>query len=315
MSSLNRRNFLSASAASAASCLGAACFAGGSAGPVALPQVPQVPLGNTGITLSRVGQGTGMRGGNRQSNHTRMGFDAFKALIQRGMEHGITFFDMADLYGTHLFYREAMRSILGSQAFGSVKREDLTLLTKIWWRYDLGGDHSQAEPWCKRVCTSTVERFCHELGTEYVDIVLLHCLTSKDWVAQLEPYMDALSEAKEKGKIKAVGVSCHHLDALEVSADCPWVDVILARINPAGASMDGEPDRVVPVLRRARANGKAIIGMKIFGEGKLADRRESCVEYAQQLGLLDTMTIGFEEPRQIDQVCELLHKYPAAPLA
>ena len=155
-------------------------------------------------------------------------------------------------------------------------------------------------------------RFCHELGTDYIDIVLLHCLMFKDWVSELEPYMDALSEAKDQGRVKAVGVSCHQLDALEVSADCPWVDVILARMNPVGTNMDGEPDRVVPVLRRARKNGKAILGMKILGEGKLADQRDRCIRYAQELGLLDAMTIGFEQPRQIDEIAELIRRYPAA---
>jgi 1-deoxyxylulose-5-phosphate synthase len=207
-----------------------------------------------------------------------------------------------------------MRSIAGSQTFQLPQRDQLTILTKVWWRYDMGREQTKAEPWCKRACTVALERFCHELGTDYVDIVLLHCLMSKEWVSELEPYMDALSEAKDQGKVKAVGVSCHHLDALEVSADCPWVDVILARINPKGAHMDGEPDRVVPVLRRARENGKAILGMKILGEGQLADQREHCIQYAQELGLLDAMTIGFEQPHQIDQIAELIHQYPAAPV-
>jgi hypothetical protein len=90
--------------------------------------------------------------------------------------------------------------------------------------------------------------------------------------------------------------------------------VILTRINPKGASMDGSPGEVISVLKQARANGKAIIGMKIFGEGKLVDQRDDCMQFAQNSGLLDAMTIGFHTPAQIDEVLRLMEKYPAKPL-
>ena len=51
--------------------------------------------------------------------------------------------------------------------------------------------------------------------------------------------------------------------------------------------------------------------MKIFGEGRLADQRDACMKYAQELGLFDAMTIGFHTPEQIDDVLRLMHKYPA----
>lgn len=51
--------------------------------------------------------------------------------------------------------------------------------------------------------------------------------------------------------------------------------------------------------------------MKIFGEGQLAGQKERCIQYAQQLRLLDAMTIGFEKPEQMDEVLSLLAKYPA----
>jgi len=75
--------------------------------------------------------------------------------------------------------------------------------------------------------------------------------------------------------------------------------------------MDGSREEVEEVLRTARSNGKAIIGMKIFGEGRLAEQRDACMKYAQGNGLLDAMTIGFHTPDQIDDVLRLMHKYPA----
>lgn len=299
MSVINRRAFLASTAGAAAGLEAAPLLAQETA---KIPPPPQVPLGKTGITLSRVGQGTGMHGGNRQSNHTRMGFEKLVALFRHAFDRGITFFDLADLYGTHIYFREALRFI---------KRDRVTILTKLWWRYD-GPEDQKADPSRRRLAQTTLERFRHELSTDYIDIVLLHCMTEANWDAQLAPYLDALSQAKDKKRVRAVGVSCHDMGALARTAECPWVDVVLARINPQGARMDGKPEEVIPILRKIKQNGKALLGMKIFGEGTLVKQKEECIRFAQGLGLLDAMTIGFEAPHQIDETLTLLAKYPAA---
>jgi aryl-alcohol dehydrogenase-like predicted oxidoreductase len=262
---------------------------------------PQVSLGKTGITLSRVGQGTGVRGGERQSDQTRMGFNKLVALFHHAYDRGITFFDLADLYGTHLYFREALRSI---------PREKVTILTKVWWRYD-GPEDKTRMPFRRQVARSTLERFRHELDTDYIDIVLLHCMTNGNWNQDLQPYLEELAVAKAKNQVRAVGVSCHDFAALKTAATSPWVDVVLARINPKGVKMDGSPEQIVEVLKETKANGKAVIGMKIFGEGQLSDEREACIQFAQDSGVLDAMTIGFDKPEQIDDVLRLVQKYPA----
>lgn len=289
-----------AATACAATCLvGAARPAAASQVP---PKPPQVPLGKTGITMSRLAQGTGTRGYNRQSDQTRMGFEKLVALFRHAYDRGITFFDLADLYGSHVYLREALRFI---------PRDQVTILTKLWWRYDGRPDEGGAATHQKMARTA-LQRFRHELATDYLDIVLMHCMTGPDWNEQLKPYMDVLAEAKARKQIRAVGVSCHNLGALKTAAQCPWVDVVLARINPHGVKMDGTPAEIIQVLKQIKAGGKALIGMKIFGEGKLVDQKDECIRFAQGLGLLDAMTIGFNTPRQIDETLVLLGKYPAA---
>ena len=68
------------------------------------------------------------------------------------------------------------------------------------------------------------------------------------------------------------------------------------------------------MLRTALKDDKGILGMKIFGEGKLSGEREACMQFAQENGLLDTMTIGFHTPEQIDDALRLMHRWPAKPL-
>ncbi len=296
MVQVNRRRFVEATAV-AASVLGGVQTSHASE----VPAPPQVSLGKTGITMSRVGQGTGVRGGRRQSDQTRMGFEKLVPLFHHAYERGITFFDLADLYGSHLYFREALRTI---------PRDKITILTKVWWRYD-GPERATQQPHRTEVVRSTIERFQHELDTDYLDIVLLHCMTTGKWDDDLRIYMDELAKAKEKKKIRALGVSCHDLGALKTAAKSPWVDVVLARINPKGVKMDGTPEEITAVLKEMKNNGKAVIGMKIFGEGALSDQREACVKFAQELGVLDAMTIGFHEPEQIDDMLRMVEKYPA----
>jgi len=303
MNTMNRRSFLSRSAGVAALLSPFRSIQASAQETISRP--PQVPLGKTGITVSRLAQGCGMSGGNRNSNHSRLGFQKLVGLLRHGYERGLTFYDMADLYGTHVYFREALRSI---------PRDKVVILSKLWWRYDRAQEKPGFAAIQKHSARLAIERFRHEIATDYLDIVLLHCLNSPTWDQELAPYMEVLDEAKAKKQIRAVGVSCHSLGALKTASECPWVDVVMARINPKGASMDGKPEEVIPILKQIKKNGKAIVGMKIYGEGKLVHMKDGCIEFAQNLGLLDAMTIGAESTSQLDETLRLLSKYPAAPV-
>lgn len=300
MSKMNRREYITRMAGA-----GALVGAMGNTALAATRIAPPVEttIGQTGIKTTRLAMGTGYHGSKRQSDHTRMGFQKLVSLFQHSYDRGIRFFDMADLYGTHLYCREALRSI---------PRDKVTLLTKMWWQYDSKNPSELPADYRYRSANKALERFMHELAVDMVDIVLLHCLVNPDWNGEMQPYMDALSEAKQQGKIRAVGVSCHNFGAMKTAAETPWVDIILARINPYEAIMDGTVDEVVGVLKTARANGKGVIGMKIFGAGKLLDKKDECMKFAQTNGVLDAMTIGATEPEQVDENLFLMQKYPVA---
>ncbi len=130
----------------------------------------------------------------------------------------------------------------------------------------------------------------------------MHCLTEGDWTERYRGVMDVLSEAKQKGTIRAHGCSCHSIGALRAAAKSPWVEVDLARINPIGAHMDADPDTVVSVLREMKAAGKGVIGMKILGQGALRDRQDEALKYALSLNVLDSFTIGAESKVEQDDL-------------
>jgi 1-deoxyxylulose-5-phosphate synthase len=284
---MNRRDFLTGAAAG----LGAACFPSASLAS-ALDATGQkfqahdtVTLGNTGIRTSRLAMGTGTSGFDGGSNQTRTG--ELVSLLRSGYDDGLIFFDTADSYGSHPEVAAVLKQ---------VPRDKAVVMTKCDSR-----DPKEAK--------ADLERFRRELKTDYIDICLIHCVTEDDWIDRYRGVMDVFSEAKEKGIIRAHGVSCHSIEALRAAAKSPWVEVDLVRLNPVGAYMDADPNTVISVVKEMRAQGKGIIGMKILGQGAMRHRQDEAIRYALNSGVLDAFTIGAEN-RQEQQ--DLIRRIAAA---
>lgn len=256
----------------------------------------RVPLGKTGLKPSRFILGTGMNGGNRQSNHTRMGKEKFNALVNGCYDRGVRAFDLADLYGTHTFFTEAMKG---------KRREDYIIISKIWWN---GGGIPDADRPSPDI---VIARFLKELQTDYIDLVLLHCVTSPNWPTELSSQMESMAKLKSKGVLRAVGVSCHSLAALDKAASESWVDSVHSRINPYGQSMDDTAEKVSPVLKKIHDAGKGVVGMKIMGEGHFRhddEKRDASVKYALELGSVSVMTVGCENLDEVDDFAARVKK-------
>ena len=246
----------------------------------------RIMLGNTGIELSRLAMGTGTHGVNKQSNQTKsLGIKGVGELLHAAYDEGVNFWDSADQYGTHPHLKEALKF---------VPREKVVIMTKT---------HATTEQEMK----DDLDRFRLELGTDYLDIVLLHFMTDPNWPTIKNGAMEVLAQAREDGIIRAHGVSCHTLGALNAAAESDWVQVDLARINPYASRMDGTVDEVVPVLKKMKAQGKAVIGMKILGAGQLVDKADECLQYALGQDFIDCFTIGQES---FDETKDLLKRIP-----
>jgi aryl-alcohol dehydrogenase-like predicted oxidoreductase len=243
----------------------------------------EVILGRTGIRTSRLAMGTGTVGFGGSSNQTRLGTSPLTHLLLNGFhENGLRFFDSADSYGSHPYVAAALKQI---------PRDKVTVLTKTDTRDPAG-------------VRADIDRYRRELGVDYIDVVLIHCVTEGDWTTRYRGVMDVLSEAKQRGVIRAHGVSCHTLPALRAAAASPWVDIDLVRLNPIGSHMDADPDSVISVIRQMRTQGKGIVGMKILGQGDLRGRPSEAIRYALGTGVLDAFTIGAESQREQDNLVQ-----------
>lgn len=247
-----------------------------------------VTLGPRKIKLSRLAMGTGTNGGGGSSNQTKkLGLDGVANMMRTAFDNGINFWDSADQYGTHPHIKESLKK---------TPREKVVILSKT---------HASTATEMK----ADIDRFRREIGTDYIDILLLHCMMDGNWPDRKKGAMEYISELQEKGIVRTKGVSCHTMAALKTAAATPWVEVDLARLNPAGVAMDAAPGEVIPVLKQMKAAGKGIIGMKIFGAGKLRGKPDECLQFALAQDVLDCFTIGSESSAEM---LDIVKRMPAA---
>ncbi|MFZ2148143.1 MAG: aldo/keto reductase [Sedimentisphaerales bacterium] len=286
---ITRRQFIKGTAALAGATLLSSCNIGPLPKGRKLTAVDQVPLGKTGLKLSRLGFGTGSRGGSIQR---ALGADGFNRLIRYAYDQGITYFDTAENYGTHTMVREAIRSL---------PREKLFIQSKM--------------PGVPDKPLEVLDRYRKEMGVDYIDSLLVHCGFKSDWDEERKRLLDAFEEAKARKLIRAHGVSCHSLPALTKAAQLDWVDVNLVRINPQGAHIDTPVESwdaqsnasylpaVLEQIKVMREKRHGIIGMKIIGDGDFTEPedREKSIRFTMQSGLVDAVVIGFKSTVEIDE--------------
>lgn len=291
---ITRRQFLKSTAAIAGTALLSSC----STGPFTKPAptaVDQVTLGKTGLKLSRLGIGTGSRGGSIQR---ALGADGFNRLIHYAYDQGITYIDTAESYRTHTMVREAIKGL---------PREKLFIQSKM--------------PGVPEKPLEVLDRYRKELGVDYIDSLLTHCGVTANWDDERRRVLDALEEAKDKKIILAHGVSCHSLPALTTAARLDWVDVNLVRINPQGAHIDtpaeewnatSDKSHLPPVLKQIkimRQNNHGVIGMKLIGNGDFTDpeEREKSIRFTMQSAMTDAVVVGFKSSAEIDEAIKRIN--------
>ncbi len=290
--SVNRRDFLK-SAAAAALLVGRAQAA--PAKPVKGSATDWVTLGDSGIKVTRLAFGTGTNGGRVQR---LLGQEEFTKLVRHAYDRGIRFFETADSYTN-------MPTMLAT-ALKGIPRDSYKLMTKIRTR-DAGD------------VKNSMDRVRRELNTEYVDILLVHCVRTAGWAEEFKRMRDEYSEAKQKKILLAHGASCHGLLPLRDFPGQKWLDVALLRVNHDGTMMDnikgdsnaGDVPEVVGHIAKVHGQGTGVIGMKIMGEGKFLtpERRDASVKYVIGLKTVTAMTVGYKTTGEIDEAIERINTH------
>jgi aryl-alcohol dehydrogenase-like predicted oxidoreductase len=255
-----------------------------------------VTLGKSKVKVTRLAFGTGTMGGRVQRE---LGQDEFTRLVRYAYDRGIRFFETAESY-------HGMPEMLGI-ALKGLPRDSYRLMTK--YSTPASGDPAPK-----------IDQFRKQLNTEYVDILLLHCLRPPTWATDYESLQDGFSLAQQKGIIAAHGASIHGLPALRTIPGNQWLQIAMIRMNHNGTKMDtpemrdvNQPGNVAEVVahtKKVHQQGMGVISMKLVGEGRFttAEERDAAMKFAMNLGCVDSVTIGFKNTAEIDEAIERMNR-------
>jgi predicted aldo/keto reductase-like oxidoreductase len=289
MAQCSRRNFLKTG-------LAAGVLAGTGAWPIRAARgtaTDWVTLGKSNVKVTRLAFGTGSFSGKVQRD---LGQEGFNRLVRYAYDHGVRFFETAESYGD-------MHRMLGI-ALKGIPRDSYRLLTKVT-TYPNGDPQQKIDDLRKLA------------NTEYFDICLLHWQHTSTWPSDSQRWQDGIAEAQMKKAVIGRGASVHGLPALRQMPGNQWLEIAMIRMNHKGTFMDGEDfnassgnvNEVVEHTKQVHQQGMGVISMKLVGEGRFTSRadRQAAMKFAFQNAGVESVTVGYKSPAEIDEAIENLN--------
>ena len=232
-----------------------------------------VKLGNTGIVVSKLCFG-GLVIGPLQVN---LPVEQGAEVILAALELGVNFIDTAELYGTYPHIREAMKRYKSKPVVSS----------KSYAHTAKGAKDS-------------LERARRELDVDVVDIFMLHEQESRLTLRGHREAMDYYITAREKGLIRAVGVSTHNIEVVWACAQMPEIDIIHPIVNKSGIGIgDGKIDEMLAAVKKANDCGKGIFGMKPLGGGNLLNSFRESIDFVLGIPYIHSIAVGMQSVEEV----------------
>ncbi len=238
-------------------------------------EIEKKQLGNTGLQVSKLCFGSLTMGPLQKNMSPKEGGD----LIKYGFEKGINFIDTAELYGTYPHIKEALKDI---------KRDEFVIATKSY-------------AYSKETAEESLNKAMKEMGVDTIDVFLLHEQENQHTLRGHEEALNYFLKMKEKGYIKSVGISTHHIAAVKASLKLKEIEVLHPIVNKNGLGIqDGSIEEMLEVLQDAHKIGKGIYGMKPLGGGNLLRDFQDSFNFVLNLPFLDSIAVGMQNNNEID---------------
>ncbi len=255
-----------------------------------------VKLGNSEIEVSVIGLGTWAIGGSAWGGTNEN--DSIEA-IQASIDSGINFIDTAPAYGrgvSEIFVGKALKG----------RRDKVVIATKCGLRWDLrkgtyAFDFAPGVPVYKYLGRESLEyeldQSLKRLGTDYVDLYQSHW---QDTTTPISETMETFLKMKEKGKIRAIGVSNVTLEEIKEYARYGMVDSDQEKYSPIDRSVESD------LLPWCRKNKVSLLAYSSMSKGLLTGKMSPDRKFSRD----DTR---FADPRysagNIKRVNMLLEKH------
>jgi aryl-alcohol dehydrogenase-like predicted oxidoreductase len=237
----------------------------------------RVAYGRTGLRVSRLCFGTGLMA---KLRHNLTPAEA-AAILRRAYELGINFWDTADGYATHPHVAAALAGL---------DRSDIVINTKT-----KANTYDEA--------AADVERFRRELGVDYIDSLLLHNIETVEDLERRQPALEALLEARERGHVRAVGLSTHLGTGaiMEAVAARPELEVCLTTVNRDGLMLKGDMQTHLTLVQRCYDAGTAICLMKTLAQGGLVHDYAAAIRYNLSLPFAHSVCVGINSMSELEE--------------
>ncbi len=235
-----------------------------------------VPLGKTtGLKVSELCFGVLSMGPLQANLNPKEG----GLLLKKAYEKGINFIDTAELYGTYPHIRESLQGI---------KEEDVIIASK-----SLASEYKDME--------QSVTDCLKALGRSYIDIFHLHSAKSEaDVFEKKSGALQCLLDYKEKGLIRAVGISTHNVDVVKAAALVPEIDIVYPIINKAGLGIiNGTTEDMLQAIRLCKKHDKGLYAMKVLGGGTLLHSYQEALDFARGIDGMDSISIGMINEKEL----------------
>jgi len=254
--------------------------------------VPKRRLGKTGVEVSMLGLG---------GSHIGKGMSESQSisLMREAIDNGITFMDNC------WDYNEGASEERMGKALRDGYRSRVFLMTKLDGR-------------TKKAALAQLEQSLKRLQTETIDLVQIHeviRMSDPGRCFQSEGAMEALTEAKQAGKLRFVGFTGHkhpdiHLAMLEAAKKAGFdLDAVQLPLNVMDAHYESFERKVLPVLLE---RGIGVLGMKSMGAGDILESgvvsAEECLRYALSLPTSVVIT-GIDKKEVLEQDLKLARSF------
>jgi len=231
----------------------------------------KVALGSTDFKVSRLCIGTDYA--------DIYGGPLGRDILLRGFSLGVNFWDTSESYGSYPAIKEALKVL---------DRSDIVITSKS---YSKDRDGAKKD----------LEDALREIGTDYLDIFMLHAVdTLEDFKARRD-VLEFLLESKRSGVIKAIGVSTHSASVTLALAEVPEIEVVLTVLNMEGLNIrEGSLNLMRSAVKRLYEAGKGVYLMKVLGRGKLADRAREALKYAFKIPYVHAVSVGIKSLEELE---------------
>lgn len=222
----------------------------------------------SGIELSELGLGCMSLGTE---------YDHAESIIERALEHGITYFDTADMYD-----KGQNEEIVGKALKKYQDRGDIVIGTKVG--NHLKDDGSTFWDPSKKYIKSQVKTSLQQLGVEHLDLYQLHGGSIDD---PLDETISAFDELKQEGIIRAYGISSIRPNVINYYLEHSDIETLVSQFNLIDNRPETLIDRVHQEGVKMLARGPVFKGLLTSNSNNALDQKfsEGIFDYSyQELG-------------------------------